>query len=353
MAIEWINPLKAPAERRIQVLSAFCFVMMIAFAESVTIFLFVNLWLKGGSIIKTCCLLYILFMIYDRNAGETGSRGQGSEWIRNWTWWKYFASYFPIKIVKTADLPPNKNYVFGAFPHGLISIGAFGNFATNATDFRKKFPAIRAKLCTLNYHFYVPLFREIVLGWGMMSSKYSAIKRVLNQSNSKAAECNNDGFTSNACIVMVGGAQEALNSRPGSYQLVLKKRRGFIKLALETGSSLVPIFSFGEVDLFEQAANPPGSFLRKFQDAFKRVTGVSPIVPIGRGFLQYSYGLIPRSYPITTLVGAPINVTKIESPTKEEIEKLHSEFCEALSNLFENHKQKYLKNYENIKLIID
>lgn len=76
--------------------------------------------LKGGSIVRTCCLLYILFMIYDRNAGETGSRGQGSQWIRNLTWWKYFTSYFPIKIVKTVDLPPNKNYLFGAFPHGII-----------------------------------------------------------------------------------------------------------------------------------------------------------------------------------------------------------------------------------------
>lgn len=46
MAIEWINPLKAPAERTLQVLSAFCFVLMIAFAESVTIFIFVNLWVS-------------------------------------------------------------------------------------------------------------------------------------------------------------------------------------------------------------------------------------------------------------------------------------------------------------------
>lgn len=147
----------------------------------------------------------------------------------------------------------------------------------------------------------MPVFREIVLGWGMMSSKYSAIKKVLSQTNSKSADCNNDGFTSNACIVMVGGAQEALNSRPGLYHLVLKKRKGFIKLALETGASLVPIFSFGEVDLFDQLANPEGSFLRKCQDAFKKLTGVSPIVPIGRGFFQYSYGFIPRRHPITTL----------------------------------------------------
>lgn len=46
MPIEWINPLKAPAERKLQVLSAFCFVLMIAFAESVTIYICVNLWVS-------------------------------------------------------------------------------------------------------------------------------------------------------------------------------------------------------------------------------------------------------------------------------------------------------------------
>lgn len=44
----------------------------------------------------------------------------------------------------------------------------------------------------------------------------------------------------------VGGAQESLNAKPGHYQIVLKKRKGFIKLVLQTGASLVPVFSFGE-----------------------------------------------------------------------------------------------------------
>ena len=43
---------------------------------------------------------------------------------------------------------------------------------------------------------------------------------------------------------------------PGTFNLVLGRRKGFVRLALQTGSSLVPIVSFGENDMF-QARSPP------------------------------------------------------------------------------------------------
>jgi hypothetical protein len=36
-------------------------------------------------------------------------------------------------------------------------------------------------------------------------------------------------------VIVVGGAEEALEARPGKYRLTLKDRKGFIKLALQTG----------------------------------------------------------------------------------------------------------------------
>lgn len=149
---------------------------------------------------------------------------------------------------------------------------------------------------------------------------------------------------------MVGGAQEALNARPGVYKLVVKKRKGFVKIALQTGASLVPIFSFNEVEVFDQPSNEPGSKIRKFQDIVKKYTGIAPALFIGRGFFQYSFGLIPRRHPIHTVVGAPIAVIKKESPTSQDIEEMHSKFIAALEKLFEDHKRKYLKNPEKIKL---
>lgn len=35
--------------------------------------------------------------------------------------------------------------------------------------------------------------------------------------------------------IIVGGAQEALDARPGAYRLLLKNRKGFIRLALTHG----------------------------------------------------------------------------------------------------------------------
>jgi 2-acylglycerol O-acyltransferase 2 len=79
-----------------------------------------------------------------------------------------------------------------------------------------------------------------------------------------------------ACLIVVGGAAEALLAQPKTNDLIIKKRYGFIKLALTNGSSLVPIMSFGENDLFDQVPNPPGSRIRKFQTIFQRYMSFSP-----------------------------------------------------------------------------
>lgn len=43
-----------------------------------------------------------------------------SKYIRSSAWFQNFSDYFPVKIVKTVDLPPTQNYLFGVFPHGVI-----------------------------------------------------------------------------------------------------------------------------------------------------------------------------------------------------------------------------------------
>ena len=61
-------------------------------------------------------------------------------------------------------------------------------------------------------------------------------------------------------------------------------------------ASLVPVFSFGENDLYDQVSNPTGSSLRQWQTKMKEYTRVAPVLFYGRGF-----GLLPHRRPIHTV----------------------------------------------------
>ena len=66
----------------------------------------------------------------------------------------------------------------------------------------------------------------------------------------------------------------------------------------------MPVFSFGENDLFDQIENSPGCWLRWTQNRLQKIMGISLPLFHGRGIFQYSFGFLPYRRPITT-VGEP------------------------------------------------
>jgi hypothetical protein len=61
---------------------------------------------------------------------------------------------------------------------------------------------------------------------------------------------------------------------------------------------LVPVFGFGENDVFQQIPNPPGSRLRRFQNAMSKLLSFSPPLFHGRGFFSTNFGVLPYRRPI-------------------------------------------------------
>ena len=69
--------------------------------------------------------------------------------------WRYAASFYPARFVKTAELDPDGNYIFCAHPHGIFCSSLFLAFATEGMDFSKTFPGWRHSLaqhCTCKDH---------------------------------------------------------------------------------------------------------------------------------------------------------------------------------------------------------
>ncbi len=97
-------------------------------------------------------------------------------------------------------------------------------------------------------------------------------------------------------MLVVGGAREALLSKPGEIKLTLKRRHGFVKQALRGGASLVPVFSFGETNLYTTMPLEEGSFFHKLQITFMNKFGFSTPIFSGRGLFNYSFGILPHRY---------------------------------------------------------
>uniref|UniRef100_A0A4W2CYN9 Acyltransferase n=1 Tax=Bos indicus x Bos taurus TaxID=30522 RepID=A0A4W2CYN9_BOBOX len=260
-------------------------------------------------------ILYAVWWYLDRAKPWQGSRH--IDVLRRWSVWKYMKDYFPILLVKTADLDPSRNYLVGYHPHGIATVGAFTNFCTDGTGFSSLFPGIRSHLMVLNLCFWAPVFRDYIIISGDAS-------HILSREGG-----------GNLLAIVVGGVQEALDARPGGYKLVLRNRKGFIRLALMHGADLVPIFSFGENDIYDQVENSPGTWLRWFQDGLQRVTRGSILLVYG------SFGLMPYRRPITTVGEPRPGLRKTPHPSQEEVDRLHQHYMTELENLFEAHKLKY------------
>lgn len=197
-----------------------------------------------------------------------------------------------------------------------------------------------------------PIFRELALSWGLSDSSPENINTLLSQSNDPYDVGNTDGFTSNAAIVMFGGAREAFLSAPNTYKVFLNARKGFVRMAIQNGAALVPAIAFGETSTYDTTQNENGSLVRKIQEIIKKYTTLAPVLFNGRGFFQQNFGLIPRRHPVTLVIGEPIDCIENVSPSNQQIDDVHELFRKQLVKLFDTHKSKYIENYEKVHLEI-
>jgi hypothetical protein len=204
-------------------------------------------------------LIYVFFLA--NNHADGSAPYKRSEWLRNLPLWRLYTEYFPIRLHRTVELDPSKNYIFAYHPHGIISHGAFGNFCTEATGFSKLFPGIKNTLLTIDNNFNIPFYREYLLALGLASVSKRSCEALLRgegrpNKNSRSLLHPVSWFTRSsekvadeggrAITIVIGGARESLEAHPGSMKLVCKKRRGFLKLAMREGAGVVPVLSFGE-----------------------------------------------------------------------------------------------------------
>eukprot|EP01090_Pellita_catalonica_P007977 TRINITY_DN18600_c0_g1_i1.p1 TRINITY_DN18600_c0_g1~~TRINITY_DN18600_c0_g1_i1.p1 ORF type:complete len:320 (-),score=36.46 TRINITY_DN18600_c0_g1_i1:103-1062(-) len=240
--------------------------------------------------------------------------------------WRYWRHYFSYKAINATNgkFDPKGFYLLAQFPHGIFPMGQWLAQSVYNKVFGKD--ARYTKGAGASAIFMMPLFRHI----------YSWLGAVDASKEELLLQCR----TYNIAIIP-GGVAEMMLSDKNEERIFIKKRKGFIKFALQTGLDLIPVYQFGNTQILDRLSSKVGLFTwlsRKFR--------ASILIVLGRWYLP-----IPRKMPITSVYGEPIPVAKISSPSQEDIDKLHAKFQDDIVKLYETWHTK-IPGYENKELVV-
>ncbi|CEG37257.1 diacylglycerol o [Plasmopara halstedii] len=213
----------------------------------------------------------------------------------------------------TAFVPPNDHALFAFHPHGVLSCGwSFGGVH------HMSFENANCRWLVAENLFYFPIMRDLINWMEFTSAAKASVRKVLQTGQ-------------NLCL-MPGGFEDATLYVRGKHRVYIKQRFGFIKLALQYGYKVHPVYTFGE-----EYAYYTFPYLLNFRlklNEFK--------IPGTLFFGRLSAFHLPRTdVDLVTVVGAPLIFPKIEHPTREDVRKYHEEYVTALQKLFDRYKAVY------------
>jgi 2-acylglycerol O-acyltransferase 2 len=201
--------------------------------------------------------------------------------------------------------------LFNFAPHGVLSIHV--NFLINISGLwsKEKLPEIRTLVGT--GFFFLPFAREYQTWMGTLAVSSSQVR---------------EAFSKKLDLGLVpGGFEEAVLAHPGTNELYLLENLGWVKHAIRGGYGVVPVFAFGETELIPQWR---GYKLQRARFAGK--TRIPMICP---------KRLLPKSHPVSLVLGAPVWFPHVKDPTKAQLRECHGRYIEAVRALYEKHKAKF------------
>lgn len=223
---------------------------------------------------------------------------------------KHLKESFPV-IVKST-LPPKGIYLF--HPHGLLSMAHMTNIGQKAFS---NWPVKAIRGTNLNSLWYSFGIREMSEGV-FVPVLYPEMKKVLDEGLSLA--------------VSLGGVEEMRYLFKGKIRVKLKTRKGVFRLAIETGTPLVPVLAYGENELCDNWGNWSGF---DWINTILRRIPAHLIIPSWELYEKFlSIHRKPFDVPIVSVIGEPVAVGPAREPTDEDIRVVRSIYIQRLRKFY-------------------
>eukprot|EP01023_Acetabularia_acetabulum_P007748 TRINITY_DN13395_c0_g1_i4.p1 TRINITY_DN13395_c0_g1~~TRINITY_DN13395_c0_g1_i4.p1 ORF type:complete len:288 (-),score=44.59 TRINITY_DN13395_c0_g1_i4:407-1270(-) len=223
------------------------------------------------------------------------------------TWRQYFCYSFKLE----SDFE-EQEYILAEFPHGVFPMGQILGATLVPDMFNSKVYALAASIL-----FRVPIYKQLFIMMGCKPATKNNFKALLKKAS---------------VAVIVGGIAEIYLQHPKKERIKLLGRKGFIRVAVETGTDIVPVYHFGNTQLLNFGPKWIMNFSRKLQASL--------------GFAQGVIGLpIPFSSKVCMVVGKPVKVGEAVSQTDSKfdqvVDEVHARFVVELQALYDRNKAEF------------
>ena len=289
----------------------------------------------------------IIYCVLSYGIGLYGrpERGRGRPWWSLNRFWPVCHGYFPVTMRiwdgSGFSAEPNSRHlrvlprkaIFAMHPHGPFPVSAsllmpqlarFGAALGNDIFCNVRFAAASAV-------FWLPLVRDMYLWLGCIEASRKVLAQALDNGLSVA--------------ILPGGEQEQLLVCPdeSSFEDVVVPRDGLFRLAIASGTPILPIFSFGERRTYKAS-----SFLLATRLRWVRKYRVG--IPCAWGSHVW-FPFVPKRQPITIVVGPAIPVEQVQQDQRgpsvmedvqvdARVEALRAVYMQRVEALFEAMKHR-------------
>lgn len=197
----------------------------------------------------------------------------------------------------------------GVFPLALPMLSAVCSTVLSELNMSIPITAVASNML------YIPIVAPLLIWLGCIPANDASIR---------------DAVSRETCIIVPDGIAGIFHSDPLVEKLYIRKRRGFVKLAIEQGSALVPMYCFGHTQSFIRF-----SVLDSVLTPLSRRLGFSIIFFKGYSLLPS----LPRRVQMTMVIGSIFQPPKCSNPSEEMIQRVLDQYIAHIEVLFEKHKR--------------
>ncbi|KAL7561231.1 hypothetical protein ACA910_004152 [Epithemia clementina (nom. ined.)] len=254
--------------------------------------------------------------------------------LRSWSLWKAWLKFVAFEAILDNKLKTDitsilkEKNILAFCPHGIFpfafGLGALPEAVQDAFGIFRPVVATAVKL--------FPVVSTFVSLLGAVDASRRSVGQVMADGDERVG-------------LVPGGIAEIFETYPKrgthpdeEYTIV---RKGFLKMAIQNGREVVPIYCFGSTKMFRRLQLPLLEYL-------------SNLLRISICLFYGVWGLpLPFRQKLTYIVGDPIRPPPLTGHVDLDarVNQMHHQFSSSLHNMFERHKHAYGWGHKSLKII--